>query len=375
MVMKLHTGVPGSGKSYLLVKSFIDSFCTYDKNYGEWKIKPTGKLFRLISNIEGLTIPHESLDVLISDRCRALARVQVLADLKKVYAGDAEEFLSMMEDAVHVKYLELLEEKVRWFFTDEYQKSLADGCTLVYLVEECQRYFDTTELGRKVWVRDVLYFFERHRHHGISFFMDTQHVSKIHKGIAVLFEEEIQAKPRTLSITGEFRYNSMCDGLKTNQFPIVVRPDKRIFSAYQSRTSLEAVKPKTPVKRLLIAIAICPFIVYVFYLYARHTIAPSVAVASPAPDATSAPAPGAAHGVVPGSAPGAGSVPAPGSGAVPAPGVVPVPAPGEWVRTSYVIKPDGQVWAIHPKSNAVCLLGDLGLKTKILGEELYSFVE
>jgi len=354
MVMKLHTGVPGSGKSYLLVKSFTDAFCSYNKDVGIWEIKPQGRIFRLISNIEGLTLPHESLDVLISDRCRSLARSQVLSEFKKVYAGDADSFGHFLDDAVQVKYSELLEEKVRWFFNDEYQKSLADGCTLVYLVEECQRYFDTTELGRKAWVRDVLYFFERHRHHGISFFMDTQHISKIHKGISVLFEEEIQAKPRTLSVTGEFRYNSICDGLKTNQFPIVVRPDKRIFAAYQSRTSVEAVKPKSPVKRLFLGLVFCACLVYGLFLYARHTIAPSAAVAAEVPQAEKSIVPKS-----PNPASDAGSEKT---------------SSGGWLRMSYVLKSDGSLWVIHPSTNVISLLPDLGLRTKVVGTELYAFL-
>lgn len=353
MVMKLHTGVPGSGKSYLLVKSFTDAFCVYNKDVGMWEIKSQGKLFRLISNIEGLTIPHESLDVLISDRCRSLAKSQVLAEFKKVYDGDADSFGHFLDDTVQVRYLELLEEKVRWFFNDEYQKSLADGFTLVYLIEECQRYFDTTELGRRAWVRDVLYFFERHRHHGISFFMDTQHISKIHKGISVLFEEEIQAKPRTLSVTGEFRYNSICDGLKTNQFPIVVRPDKRIFAAYQSRTSIEAVKTKSPVKRLFLGLVFCACLVYGLFLYARHTMAPSSAVAAEIP-------PSGKSIVAKDSKPASVAV-------------LEKPSPGGWVRMSYVLKSDGSLWVIHPVTNAISLLPDLGLRTKVVGTELYAF--
>lgn len=363
MVMKLHTGVPGSGKSYLLVKSFTDAFCVYNKDFGTWEIKPQGKLFRLISNIEGLTIPHESLDVLISDWCRSLARSQVLVEFKKVYDGDADSFGHFLDDAVQVRYLELLEEKVRWFFNDEYQKSLADGCTLVYLIEECQRYFDTTELGRKAWVRDVLYFFERHRHYGISFFMDTQHISKIHRGISVLFEEEIQAKPRTLSVTGEFRYNSICDGLKTNQFPIVVRPDKRIFAAYQSRTSTEAVKTRSPVRRLFLGLAFCACLVYVLFLYARHTMSPSSAVAADVPKtekSIAAEVPKTEKSIVAEDSKLA-SVAA-----------IKKSSPSGWVRMSYVLKADGTLWVIHPETNAISILSDLGLRTKIVGTELYA---
>ncbi len=51
MVMKLNTGVPGAGKTYLMVKSFIDLFCTWDKETERFVLKDEHKDKVLISNI------------------------------------------------------------------------------------------------------------------------------------------------------------------------------------------------------------------------------------------------------------------------------------------------------------------------------------
>lgn len=349
MVMKLHTGVPGAGKSYLLIKSFTDAFCVWDKDLNEWQIKPQAKRVRLISNIEGLTLEHENLDVLISERCQALARRRVLEEVQGS-EKEPDELLNDMNDIAHEYYLEYMQERTRWFFNDAYQQSLAVDCSLIYLIEESQRYFDTAELGRKPWVRDVLYFFERHRHHGVSMFMDTQHSQKLHRGIVALFEEEIRAKPRTLSVMGEFRYNSFSDGLKTNQVPIVVRPDKRIFAAYQSMSAMEAVKPKKPFAKIAVFLCVAFGLAFGMYKFTLHKIGPAEAAASEMPKVHS----------VPDRGPGGKNV---------------VPDAGEWVRVSHVMRENGEVWIIHPVYGSIMPLSDFDLEVKVSGTSLFSWVE
>lgn len=347
MVMKLHTGVPGAGKSYLLLKSFTETFCSWDKDDGHWEIKPQAKNIRLISNIEGLTLDHENLDVLISERCQALARRRVLEE-----SGGVEGF----EDVCNTYYLEYMQERTRWFFNDEYQQSLAVDCSLIYLIEESQRYFDTAELGRKPWVRDILYFFERHRHHGVSMFMDTQHSSKLHRGIVALFEEEIRAKPRTLSVMGEFRYDSYSDGLKTNQMPIIVKPDKRIFAAYQSMTAAEAVKPKRPIFKLICFVAVMGVLAVFITVFMKRTVFAGSESTEQRVVKSSISIPSTAS---------TGSAPQVSVGAA---GAV---VEGEWKHLDHFVRENGDVWVLHPIYNTILPLKEFDIDVKAVSDQLF----
>ena len=57
-MLKVVDGVPGSGKSYFMVQ-YLSKFFTYDKFYETFHIKDS---YLIISNIEGLRIPHMVLD-------------------------------------------------------------------------------------------------------------------------------------------------------------------------------------------------------------------------------------------------------------------------------------------------------------------------
>lgn len=347
MVMKVHTGVPGAGKSFLLVKSFCDLFCNYDNQAGKWEFKPEKKNITLISNIEGLALDHLDLETLMQDRCLQLARVKFLADFKSGHKS-----MDDLADVVDEYYKDFHEEKVRWFFEMGYQKHLAArfGGPVVYLIEECQRYFDSKELGRQNWVRDVLFFFEKHRHLGFSLLMDTQHISKIHKGIAVLFEEEIRAKPRTMSVVGEFRYNSYVDGLKINQVPIVARPDKRIFAAYKSMAAAEDVKTKKPLAKLMAFVVVVAVAAYCILNYAKSNLGPGDAIA-------------AKKNV--NAAPGAEKIVGES---------VAARLPGDWVHLPHVMDSAGAVLVVHPIYNSIVPLTDFDLDVKVTGTSLFAFV-
>lgn len=357
MVMKLHTGVPGAGKSYLLIKSFVEAFCDWGSDENRYCLKKSFGQIKLISNIEGLTLDHCNLDVMISDRCQALARRKVLEESGNK-CDDSTNFLADAADVVHTYYLDYMAERCRWFFEDGYQQSLAiDAGGLVYLIEESQRYFDSGALGRKPWVRDVLYFFERHRHHGISIFMDTQHASKLHKGIVALFEEEIRAKPRTLSVMGEFRYNSYCDGMKINQLPIVVKPDKRIFATYQSMTAVEVVKPKRPLFKLLVGVLVLFLFAFIVYWLVLQRFGAGTASAADVP-------PGTVSAAKPGGEFAKNNI-----------GLLDTRAAGDWVRISHLMRSNGDVWVIHPVYNTIIPLSDMDLDVKVVGASLFAYLE
>ncbi|MEH0020849.1 MAG: zonular occludens toxin domain-containing protein [Desulfobacter sp.] len=342
MVMKLHTGVPGSGKTYLLVKSFIDLFCTWDKETGRFILKDDHKDKILVSNIDGLTIPHLDIETLMNERCMQLAKAQFIDNVGK-------HKIEAMEDVIDKYYYEFLDEKVRWFFNYTHQKQLADKHgPLIYLIEESQRYFDSKELGRKPWVRDVHYFFEKHRHFGFSIFMDTQHASKLAKGIAVLFETEIQAKPRTLSLMGEFKYNEYSDGAKTNQIPIVVKPDKRVFQVYKSMSHKEDVKTKKPALKILAFVILMAMLSIFILNYAKNNLGP-----------------GTVHAQSPKTTPAKSTTPADPTREI----------PGAWVHLSYFMTSTGDITVVHPATQSLVPLQSLEMKVERQGTELYCFME
>lgn len=338
MVMKLNTGVPGSGKTYLLVKSFIDLFCTWDKDTGRFILKDSHQEKVLISNIDGLTLPHLDLETLMHERCLQLARTTLL---DKGIPGTQD-----MQDVIDEYYYQFLEEKVRWFFNHAFQHQLTDKHgPVIYLIEESQRYFDSKELGRQKWVRDVLFYFEKHRHFGHSIFCDTQHSSKLHKGIVALFETETRAKPRTLSVMGEFKYNEYADGAKTNQLPIVVKPDKRVYQTYKSMTHKEDVKTKKPVLKILLFVCAAAAFSLFMITHAKKNLGTTTATNTPS-TATAAPT---------------GSAPAKPS--------------GHWIHLSYVINGQGHVTVVHPIRNELMPLNEFDLEVRRQGTELLCFVE
>ncbi len=351
MVMKINTGVPGSGKTYLMIKSFVDLFCQWNKETELFEMKPEHHDKVLISNIEGLKLDHLDIETLMSERCMQLARTKWAENVSQYGVED-------MDDVIDQFYFEFLQEKVRWFFSYDYQKALSEKYgAVIYLIEESQRYFDGKELGRAKWVRDIYFFFEKHRHMGFSIFCDTQHVSKISKGISCLFETETRAKPRTLSLMGEFKYNEFSDGVKTNQVPIVVRPDKRVYSTYKSMNQEEVVKTKRPAAKILVFVLIMIGLSVSILNYAKNNLGPGDAIAAN-PAKVSSPPP---------------ALLASGSAQPPAPQKPSFP-PGRWVHLAHTASSKG-VTVVHPLTFSIMPLKELDLPVKRQGTQLYCFIE
>lgn len=365
MVMKLHTGVPGSGKTYLLVKAFIDLFCTWDKETERFILKKEHKDKILVSNIEGLTLPHLDIETLMNERCMQLARTRftnnvgkyTVEDIKRIKDEAFKNFLQGeydMQDVIDEYYYQFLAEKVISFFNYSYQKQLADKHgPIIYLIEESQRYFDSKELGRHKSVRDVLFFFEKHRHFGHSIFCDTQHHSKLHKGLVVLFETETRAKPRTLSVIGEFKYNEFADGAKINQVPIVVKPDQRIYKSYKSMSHKEDVKTKKPALKILVFVAFMICVSLFILNYARNNLGPDRVEASPrtAVPISSTPTHQPIQEISP-----------------------PARPRGTWVHLPHTYSSKGFT-VVHPITNAIMPLKEMDLEVKRQGTQFYCFIE
>jgi zona occludens toxin (predicted ATPase) len=264
MACILHTGVPGSGKTYLMINNLVKQFFKFDKNEQEYILKKEYENIVLISNVEGLKLQHKQLDNMIYDRVRGLAQ-------KKIELNNIE-----TEEAKQEIFYDFEKDSLRYFFDIDYQKNLSKKFSgpLVYVIEECHTYFDSKEFSKKSWCKDVLDYFRIHRHLGHSFFMDTQHVNNITPQLANLFECRFEAKPRSLNLGKAFKYNKIVDGIKTNPVPIVVRAKKEIFNIYCSMQIDESVKPKSAFIPIIIFLGVMVVLFFLMYKRVIAQIAP-----------------------------------------------------------------------------------------------------
>jgi len=240
-------GPPGSGKSYFVVKHILDNYCKFDTHQQKYvpKIHSDGKPFNIISNVEGLILPHWNLDQKISESKKPILK----------------------------------------FFTDEYQTKIAEKVSnIVYIIDECQRYFD-----EKLNDVNVLYFFEHHRHLGIDIILMAQTYERINRRIRGLEEMKIEAVRRSFSLLGEFQYIVYAGSQPVDTK--ILKKDQKIFDLYQSRQRNEIQKIKNPIKKYILAsfvlILVCGFIFYKVFLDQGKTVVEStkqVSNINPIPD-------------------------------------------------------------------------------------------
>ena len=62
-MIRIFEGVPGSGKTYAMV-SYLKKFARFDSFYNEWVLDSN---VCVISNIEGLRLPHINFDLLVDE--------------------------------------------------------------------------------------------------------------------------------------------------------------------------------------------------------------------------------------------------------------------------------------------------------------------
>lgn len=207
MSIRLITGLPGCGKTFLAVKHIRDTYAVYDKKLDEWKVKEG---HTIITNIESLKLDHISLI-----------------------------------DAIKSSKL-----PVSKFFTDEYQEKVSakyDG--IVYVIDEAQRYFD-----KRFYDKDTFFYFEYHRHYGHDVYLLTQNSQLLPNEIRYLAENETRGVRRSLSFLGEFKYNIMCEREIVDRK--ILKRDKKIFALYKSSSSDESEKPKNPLIKYLVGIVV-----------------------------------------------------------------------------------------------------------------------
>ena len=159
-------GKPGSGKSFWVVHHMLTKYFNWDKTHGEWVRRfPV----EICTNVDELKLDHFPLDEMIE-------RSGV-----KGAGGTVESF-----------------------FTVEYQRGLLKRFPrIIYIIDEAGRYFDK---GFKV--RDVLYFFQYHRHLGIDIYLISSALEEVCPAILRVMEYRLVAKERSKRLLNEFPFFS-----------------------------------------------------------------------------------------------------------------------------------------------------------------------
>jgi len=197
-MIELITGKPRSGKSYLAVHLLLNEFFIKNKETGYYEPKPDKKDITLITNIEGLKLPHIPLS-----------------------------------EAIEASHL-----PVQKFFTKNYQEKIAKKYpNIIYALDEFQQYFPDTFRDT-----DTRFYFEWHGHLGHHIYLISQDTYRCCRAIVDLAEIETRAVKRTLSLAGELKYNVMSDKEIIDRK--IIRPKKEIYDLYKSQHQIEHKKPK-----------------------------------------------------------------------------------------------------------------------------------
>ncbi len=212
-MIRIFEGVPGSGKTYAMVH-YLRRFAEWDDFYKEWILKD-GVL--VISNIEGLKIPHVDFGKLVDE-----------LGLKGVFS---EDFIKSLWDKGYTK--------------------------IIFAIDEAQRYFD-----RRYFDKEVFYFFQYHRHYGVDILLATQDSSTIAKEIRVLAEFIIRAEQRSLTVKS-FKYKFYTPDDRTHLFNKTISKDPKVFAMYKSFHVEEVDKPPNVLIRQLV-IPVFAFFLFIF---------------------------------------------------------------------------------------------------------------
>lgn len=350
MAIFLNTGVPGSGKSYLMIKRLLDNFYKYDHKKKRFFVRPEFSDFVLISNVEGLKLEH--------------LRLETMLEVCSKNACDAHILDKNITDIDDIKRCQRLfyDERLKHFFNYDYWDKQPKK-TYVFMIEECQTYFGIHNFTKAKYFDDVIFYFQKHRHLGHSFFLDTQAGSNLNRALYALIESEMQAKPRTLSVIGEFKYFELSGGHAINTVPKVVRPDKRIFNLYKSMNSLESLKPKKPVAKFFVFLLLGFVFVFGLYKFVLSGLfsddnKKDVAASDNNSFFYSVPKKSVVDSVEPSS-----SAPPP------------VQKLGEWVQVNYVLRADGSLLVEHPIFKSVIKFKELGFPVVRSGKSLFIWLD
>ena len=226
MAIKLITGIPGSGKSYLAVHHVISNYFTYSKESQEFIVKSNQDgPYTIITNIDNFKIPHIDLN-------------------------DAIKSMNLTIDS---------------FFTVPNQERISKKYpNIIYIIDEAQRMFPR----KNRYQSETWFYFEYHRHLGHDIYIITQDKFLVAQNIILLVEYEIRATKRMLSVFGELRYLIKSDNEIIDRKTL--KPSKRIFNLYKSMDAAESDKIKNPMRKYMFFLFI--FILICFWLFKKNFI-------------------------------------------------------------------------------------------------------
>jgi len=225
MTIEIFTGVPGAGKTYLAVKRLADRYYDYSRNDELWTIKEKYQDYTIFTNINSLSLPG-------------------VKDLPTIWQEQGltfdQFFHKSFQDKIHQKYKKI-----------------------IYVIDECQQYIPPRFANK-----DVILYFDTHRHYGDHIILITQDLAKITRSVSTLCELEYRAVRRTMSIAGEFKYNIRSSGEIFKRE--ACKPDKKIFALYKSFEGNDMQKVRNNLKYYIVALTLA-FCWLTYYFY-NHSI-------------------------------------------------------------------------------------------------------
>jgi zona occludens toxin (predicted ATPase) len=231
-MIRLVTGVPKAGKSYWAVNRIITKYCVpYADTYIPKK-NEDGLQYVIITNINGLKVQHESLDVMLGGK----SGDEIIEDIGE----EKEENIENVVTCVHCKSKDFERKNgkfgpfgkcrscnktfslkndgggshdgsvngkdIKKVFSKRglsmiKKKYLDEGKMPVFFIDESQQYFRGNYLDS-----EVAWWFEVHGHLGLDVYLMAHHVSKVNKEITSLIEYEYRAVPQTYRQGRKFKY-------------------------------------------------------------------------------------------------------------------------------------------------------------------------
>lgn len=189
------TGKIGSGKTYWAMHYLVKKYFAWEDSILTWATKGN---IRLVTNIKDCMLPHINLT-------QEIDRLGMQKVFSKVYCQ-------------------------------------AFQGTTVFVIDECQYYFD-----RSFKDRDVLLFLQTSRHVGCDIILITQDLATLALPVRVLCEYEIESTERSLRLKNVLTYRYIAGGQVIKRQGI--KFDMQIAALYRSFEQIEGVPPSSGLHR------------------------------------------------------------------------------------------------------------------------------
>ncbi len=221
MSIKVYTGLPGSGKTYRVVKELLDDY--QDK-------------YCIIHNIDGLKPEAFNPDSYV-----------------KSFSHSNNELAISVQVLFQIKTQRRIVEELK----EKYDKPV------LMVIDECDKLgFDKPDDTIKEWL-------SMHRHIGQDILLITQSVFNIHKSYNHLIELEIQAKKGFVFTSFIYSWKAQGSRFKTDR----LKKENRVFDAYKSFEFGEIKKKTTSLWKLIFfvgIVAVVGMVYTVFFMFPNH---------------------------------------------------------------------------------------------------------